>query len=305
MASADLPTVVRFGEFEADLRSGELRKNGQRVRLQDQPFQVLAVLLARPGDLVKREELRQQVWPQNTFVEFDHALNTAIKKIRIALEDDAGAPRYVETIPKRGYRFVAEVRKVIDLPEPQTDAGSKAVEPGPARRWLPKTRTVVALSLTLLLSLVVVGIRPRTSPRESPGNRIVLAVLPFEDWSEGAKHASLCEGIAQELITQLGGGDSSGLLVVPRAACLRYRHSSKSIAEIGRELHADYLLEGNVRGDARQVRVTVELIRASDETRVWGGEFNREPGDSLALESELAAAIAGKIRSAIFSGPAR
>jgi len=116
---------------------------------------------------------------------------------------------------------------------------------------------------------------------------------------------SLCEGIAQELITQFGGGDSSGLLVVPRAASLRYRHSSKSIAEIGRELHADYLLEGNVRGDARHVRVTVELIRASDETRVWGDEFNREPGDSLALESELAAAIAGKIRSAIFSGPAR
>lgn len=99
MASADLPTIVQFGEFEADLRSGELHKNGQRVRLQEQPFQVLAVLLARPGDLVKREELRQQVWPQNTFVEFDHALNTAIKKIRIALEDDAGAPRYVETIP--------------------------------------------------------------------------------------------------------------------------------------------------------------------------------------------------------------
>src|SRR5215469_4537762 len=164
MASADLPAIVQFGEFEADLRSGELHKNGQRVRLQEQPCQVLAVLLARPGDLVKREELRLQVWPQNTFVEFDHALNTAIKKIRIALEDDAGAPRYVETIPKRGYRFVAEGRKVTDLPERQIDAGSKAVEAGPARRWLTKTRTVVSLSLTLLVSLVVVGIRARTSP---------------------------------------------------------------------------------------------------------------------------------------------
>lgn len=305
MASADLPTIVQFGEFEADLRSGELHKNGQRVRLQEQPFQVLAVLLARPGDLVKREELRQQVWPQNTFVEFDHALNTAIKKIRIALEDDAGAPRYVETIPKRGYRFVAEVRKASRSPDPRSDAGSHAVDPAQRHREFPKTRTAVALGLILLLSLVVLGFRSRMSPRESAGNRIVLAVLPFEDWSEGAKHASLCEGIAQELITQCGGGDSSGLLVVPRAACLRYRHSSKSIAEIGRELHADYLLEGNVRGDARHVRVTVELIRASDETRVWGDEFNREPGDSLALESELAAAIAGKIRSAIFSGPAR
>lgn len=156
--------------------------------------------------------------------------------------------------------------------------------------------------MILLLSLVVLGIRSRMSSRESMGNRIVLAVLPFEDWSEGAKHTSLCDGIAQELITQCGSGESSRLLVVPRATSLRYRQSSKSIAEIGRELRADYLLEGNVRGDARRVRVTVELIRASDETRVWGDEFNREPGDSLALESELAGAIAGKIRSALFSG---
>ena len=304
MAFADLPTIVQFGEFEADLRSGELHKNGLRVRLQEQPFQVLAVLLAQPGELVKREELRQQVWPQNTFVEFDHALNTAIKKIRIALEDDASAPRYIETIPKRGYRFVAEVRRATDSPE-GTDAETNAVQPGPVRRRFPKTRTAVALGLILLLSLVVLGIRSRMSSRESMGNRIVLAVLPFEDWSEGAKHASLCDGIAQEVITQFGGGESSRLLVVPRATSLRYRQSSKSIAEIGRELHADYLLEGNVRGDARRVRVTVELIRASDETRVWGDEFNREPGDALALESEVAGAIAGKIRSALLSGPTR
>lgn len=305
MAFADLPAVVQFGEFEADLRSGELHKNGLRVRLQEQPFQVLAVLLARPGELVKREELRQQVWPQNTFVEFDHALNTAIKKIRIALEDDASAPRYIETIPKRGYRFVAEVRKVAGSSDPESDAGSHAVAPSPERRWFPRTRTAVALGLILLLSLVVLGIRSRMSPRESTGNRIVLAVLPFEDWTDGAKHASRCDGIAQELITQFGGGESSRLLVVPRAVCLRYRHSTKTIAEIARELHADYLLEGNVRGDARHVHVTVELIRASDETRVWGDEFNREPEDSLALESEVAAAIAGKIRSALLSGPAR
>jgi TolB-like protein/DNA-binding winged helix-turn-helix (wHTH) protein len=305
MASADLPTIVQFGEFEADLRSGELHKNGLRVRLQEQPFQVLAVLLARPGELVKREELRQQVWPQNTFVEFDHALNTAIKKIRIALVDDASAPQYVETIPKRGYRFVAEVRKATNSPERQTDAESNAVEPGPTQRWFPKTRTAVALGLILLLSLVVIGIRSRMSPRASTGNRIVLAVLPFEDWTDEEMHASLSNGITQELITQFGSGESSRLLVVPRAACLRYRHSTKTIIEIGRELHADYLLEGNVRGDARHVRVTVELIRARDETRVWGNEFNREPGDSLALESEVAGAIAGEIRSALLSGPAR
>jgi TolB-like protein/DNA-binding winged helix-turn-helix (wHTH) protein len=303
MASADLPIIIQFGEFQADLRSGELHKHGLRVRLQEQPFQVLAVLLTRPGELVKREDLRQQVWPQNTFVEFDHALNTAIKKIRIALEDDASAPRYIETIPKRGYRFVAEVR-TADSPERQTDAESNAVEPGPARRRFPKTGTA-ALGLILILSLVLLGIRWRTSPRDNRPNRIVLAVLPFEDWTNEEMHAFLSNGITQELITQFGSGESSRLVVVPRAACLRYRHTGKSIAEIGRELRADYLLEGNVRGDARHVRVTVELIRVRDEVRVWGDEFNRETGDSLALESEVAGTIAAKIHSVLFPGPSR
>lgn len=304
MASADLPTVVQFGEFEADLRSGELRKHGVRVRLQEQPFQVLAVLLARPGELVKREELRQQVWPQNTFVEFDHALNTAIKKIRIALEDDASAPRYVETIPKRGYRFVAEVRK-LDSSDLRGEVGSHGIEAEPVRRWsLSRTMTIV-LGLTLLLSVVLLGMRLRTGARDTAVHPIVLAVLPFEDWTDEPKHGSLSDGIAQEVITQSGNVEPSRLVVVPRVACLSYRHTAKSIAEIGRELHADYLLEGNLRGDARRVRITVELIRASDETRVWGDEFNRETGDSLALESEVAIAVAGKIRSTLFPAAAR
>jgi TolB-like protein len=163
----------------------------------------------------------------------------------------------------------------------------------------------MALGLILLLSFAVVAVRSRMKPHESTGSRIVLAVLPFEDWTNEEMHAFLSNGITQELITQFGSGESSRLVVVPRAACLRYRHTGKSIAEIGRELHADYLLEGNVRGDARHVRVTVELIRVRDETRVWGDEFNRETGDSLALESEVAGAIAGKIRSALFERTAR
>jgi TolB-like protein/DNA-binding winged helix-turn-helix (wHTH) protein len=302
MAAAEFSGVVQFGEFKADLRSGELHRNGVRVPLQEQPFQVLAVLLVRAGELVKRDELHRQVWPRDTFVEFDHALNTAIKKIRIALEDDASAPRYIETIPKRGYRFVASVRTANDSSGAQTEAGSHPGE-GLARRWFARPPAAVALCLTLLVSVVLLGMRSRISSPAATGNRIVLAVLPFENWTHEAKCASLSDGIAQEVITQTGNAEPSQLQVVAWATCSRYGHTTKDIAEIGRELHADYLLEGNLRGDAGRVRVTVELIRASDATRVWGDEFNRETGDALALESEVASVIAAKVRGALFPVP--
>jgi TolB-like protein/DNA-binding winged helix-turn-helix (wHTH) protein len=298
MTCADTPGVFRFGDFEADVRSGELRRHGTKVPLQEQPFQVLAVLLERPGELVRREELRQQVWPQDTYVEFDHALNTAVKKIRIALDDDATAPRYIETIPKRGYRFVAAVRAPDDPQE--SERRSLELEP-PQRRWRPAITASAAFAVSLLLLISLSGMRRRTNAQDTTGKRIVLAVLPLEDWSEDARHGLLCDGLTQELIMQAGRVEPGRLAVVPRATSLPYRHTTKTVAEVARELHADYLIEGDLRGDARNVRVTVELIRVSDETRVWGDDFNRETGDSLALESEVAASITEKLKSVLFS----
>src|SRR5947208_7908844 len=126
--------IVRFGLFEADLQSGELRKNGVKVRLQGQPFQVCAILLQHSGELVTREELRRQVWPEDTFVDFDHALNTAITKIRIALEDDADNPRLVETLPRRGYRFIGPVEK------PSAQVASPRLAKVGLQRLAPKAR---------------------------------------------------------------------------------------------------------------------------------------------------------------------
>ncbi len=133
--------IVRFGLFEADLQTGELRKNGVKVPLQGQPFQVCAILLSRSGELVSREELRQQVWPEDTFVDFDHALNTAITKIRLALGDQADNPRFVETLPRRGYRFIAPVDKP-NSPTPATASSSKAPSRGsPTKaRWISGCR---------------------------------------------------------------------------------------------------------------------------------------------------------------------
>lgn len=304
MGRLDSSTIFHFGIFAADVHGGELRKNGVRVPLQEQPFQVLSVLLERKGELVKRDELRQQVWPRDTFVEFDHALNTAVKKIRCALGDDVNAPRYIETITKRGYRFVAPVTTGGHLPASPVERTRNDMPPAGRRRWLPRTAAGTALAVTVLVSVVVLGMHWRTSARDSADKRIVLAALPFEDWSDNSRHAYLCEGMTQELITQLGRAEPNRLAVTPRAASLQYRHTTKTVGEVAHELHAEYLVEGNLRGDLAHVRVTVEVIRVRDETRIWGDDFDRDLGDSLVLESEIAASITAKLRTALFPGEA-
>jgi TolB-like protein/DNA-binding winged helix-turn-helix (wHTH) protein len=291
--------VFRFGPFVADVEAGELRRDGARVSLQEQPFQVLTALLHRPGELVWREDLRQQVWPEDTFVEFDHALNTAVKKIRIALGDCANSPEYVETVPKRGYRFLVPV-EVLE------NSTSKTLEPAMAskRVWTRRNLVTVAL-LTIVLSSGGFLAMRWWGNRTAGDQRTVLAVLPLEDWSDDASHGLLCEGITQELITQSGKADPVRLAVVPRAASAPYRHTAKTVAEVAHELRADYLMEGNLRDDGERVRVTVELIRAKDEARIWGGDFDGETGDSLALESEIAAAITDKAKAALLATTAR
>lgn len=289
--------VFRFGPFEADVDAGELRRDGVRVALQDQPFQVLIALLDRPGELVWRDDLRAQVWPQDTYVEFDHALNTAVKKIRTALGDCATSPEYIETIPKRGYRFLAPV---------ETNDGSAGKPAGlsaasGSRRPFTTNPVTVIVLVIVLLSAVLLGTRWRIAARESVDKPAILAVLPLEDWSEDASRARLCEGITQELITQAGHIDPTRLAVAPQAASAAYLHTRKTVAEVARELRADYLLEGNLRGDAHSVRVTVELIRVRDEARLWGENFDREAGNSLALETEIAAAITEKAKPALLA----
>jgi TolB-like protein/DNA-binding winged helix-turn-helix (wHTH) protein len=287
--------VFRFGPFEADVQAGKLRRDGAKVSLQEQPFQVLAALLERPGEIVWREDLRQRVWPEDTFVEFDHALNTAVKKIRIALGDCANSPEYVETIPKRGYRFLVPV-EVVENSTPKM----LGTAPPSQRVWTRRNPVIVGMLTIVLLSVGLLAMRWR-SGRDAADKRMVLAVLPLEDWSDDAGHALLCEGITQELITLSGNADPARLTVVPHASSVAYRHTPKTVAEVARELHADYLIEGNLRADEERVRVTVELIRVRDETRVWGEDFDREPGESLALESEIAAAITEKAKLALLN----
>jgi TolB-like protein len=168
---------------------------------------------------------------------------------------------------------------------------------------LRRSPVTIALVATVLLSVGLLGMLRRSAARDYADKKMVLAVLPLEDWSDDDGHARLCEGITQELITQSGQADPARLAVVPHASSVAYRHTPKTVAEVARELHADYLIEGNLRADDEHVRVTVELIRVRDQARVWGEDFDREPGDSLALESEIAAAITEKAKLALLNSP--
>jgi TolB-like protein/DNA-binding winged helix-turn-helix (wHTH) protein len=285
--------VLRFGVFEADLEAGELRKGGVRVHMQEQPFQVLAVLLQRAGDLVSREDLRQQVWGVRTFVEFDHALNTAIKKIRIAIGDEATTPQYIETIPKRGYRFIAPVQRQVD------SVANRVEDVVLPRRMVSRwTLAGAAGAMVILAALALLIVRGSESTNAHGTKHIILAVLPFENSSGDAAQEPLCDGLTQELITQLGRIDPSRLGVAARSRVLPYRNASKTVAQIGTELGADYLMEGNLRRNGSHVRVTAELIRARDEQRLWGDEFDSaDGGEFLVVETEIAKEITDKVRA--------
>jgi TolB-like protein/DNA-binding winged helix-turn-helix (wHTH) protein len=294
--------VWRFGVFEADLDAQELRKNGMKIHLQGQPFHVLSVLLVRSGWLVRREELRHEVWPENTFVEFDHALNTAVKKIRCALSDDATAPRYIETVSRRGYRFIGDVHPPGDSTKKDDPHNGVPLDrqDNSLLTWKLAGKALVAVTVAIL---VVFQLTHRSRAAQSQTTRpIVLAVLPFDNWSDDSGLAHLSDGVSQELITQFGRMDPARLAVAPRATVQPYRHTSKTVAELGSELHADYLMQGNLRGDSQHARVSAELVRVSDQARIWGDDFDLSGDDLLVLETDIAKSIGAKV-TAIMFGP--
>jgi TolB-like protein/DNA-binding winged helix-turn-helix (wHTH) protein len=295
-----LPTGIwRFGVFEADFDAEELRKNGIKIHLQGQPFHVLSVLLARFGRVVKREELRREVWPEDTFVEFDHALNTAVKKIRCALGDDATAPRYIQTISRRGYRFIGDVHPARDSIR-KDDPTSVVLAPrqGPSATWGIAAKALIAVAVAILIAFQLTH-RSRAAQTQAI-RPIVLAVLPFENWSDDSGLAHLSDGVSQELITQFGRMDPARLAVAARTAVQPYRHTSKTVAELGRELHADYLMQGSLRGDSQHARVSAELVRVSDQVRVWGDDFDFSGTDPLVLETDVAKSIGARVSAILF-----
>ena len=283
---------VRTGLFEIDFVSGELHKEGRKVQLQEQPFRVLEMLLERPGEVVTREQLQERLWSADTYVGFDEGLNTAIRKLRVAFGDSAENPRFIGTVSRRGYRFIAPVEPgLIRSPSPpaSTIAATKPRPTSIKARWIGFTVVVfVVCGLTLYL---------RTEAfRQPPSGKIMLIVLPLENFTGDSQQDYLADGITEEIIAQLGSLDPQHLGVIARTSAMRYKHTQKSAAQISREVGANYLLEGSIRHSADRIRVTAQLIQSSDQSHLWADSYDRELSDVLRIESDIASSVASEIR---------
>lgn len=284
-ASVSTPRRLSFGPFEADLRSGELRKHGIKVRLQSQPFQLLAMLLDRPGELVTREEICQKLWPADTFVDFDHSLGTALNKIREVLNDSAAEPRFVETLPRRGYRFIAPVTPLdADPSEPPPP-----VEPA---KTAPRSRAFysvigVCAALVLLASALLTWNFLHPHPVES------IAVLPLANLSADPNQQFFPDGVTDELITNLA--QIGSLRVISHTSAMAYAGTHKSAPQIARELGVDALVEGSVVRSGDRVRITVQLIQAASDRHLWAHTYDLQLSDVLTVQGEVARAIAASI----------
>jgi TolB-like protein/DNA-binding winged helix-turn-helix (wHTH) protein len=292
--------VIRFGVFEADGRSRELRKQGVRIRLQEQPFQVLWLLLERAGQVVTREELRQEIWPSSVYVDFDHGMNNAVARVRDALGDTAGSPRFVETLPRLGYRFVCPVtREPAALPEtsPPAVAAPSPIEPAamPApRRWLD--RRVITWSALAAMALVAVGITYWVANREpndtlagAPPVEPSIAVLPFASLNDGADAENFADGLSEELINRLA--EINGLRVAGRTSSFKFKDQHPPSHEVAAALNVTHLLEGSVRQGDGRLRVTAQLIEARNGYHLWSQNFDHELGDVFVMQDEIAKAV--------------
>ena len=297
MSAPALPAarVLRFDLFELDLRAGELRKRGVKLRLHGQPIQLLGILLQRPGDLVTREELRSQLWPADTFVDFDHSLHNAIGRIREVLGDSAEMPRYIETLPRRGYRFIAPVEEVQAPLRIGAGNGNKtdqvvAVALPPRRR----PRLLLTLCSCCLIGLAAWVAWQHFYGKSGAPHIRSIAVLPLQNLSGDAAQEYFADGMTEELITELSR--IHALKVISRTSVMEYKGSKKHLPQIAHELGVDGIVEGSVIREGDQVRVTVQLLDGSNDRHLWSEEYQRPLRGVLNLQREVAQAITQQIR---------
>jgi len=290
---------LRFGVFEIDLDAGELRKKGRRIKLPHQAFRVLQILVEHPTLVISRDELRQSLWPADTFVEFDHSLNNAVSRLREALGDVADNPRFIETVPRRGYRFIAPVDKP---PEKPADPPSGLVVMEQAAAVTPaSTRTAWMwlgfAGIAVAAMVVWLALKPQTAPPFHPPQTV--AVLPFVagDAAEGSADSYVAFGMTEALITELS--HVGALKVISQTSVMQYKGLRKPLKQIAGELGAGMIVEGSVLREGDEVRITVQLIDARTDTHLWAQSYGRESASALANQRELAREVAGIIRSRI------
>jgi TolB-like protein/DNA-binding winged helix-turn-helix (wHTH) protein/Tfp pilus assembly protein PilF len=292
---------IRFGIFELDMETGELLKQGSKVRLQEQPFQILRILLEHRGKVVTREDLQHRIWPADTFVDFDRGLYNAIKKLREALGDDAEKPRFIETLSKRGYRFIASVQsgappapaEALTLPLTSTQGDAPKIRRKRfASGWLWGTSAAVAVILVLALNPG--GVRDRLLGKNVTPRIQSLAVLPLANLSGDPAQEYFSEGMTDALITDLA--QIGSLKVISRTSSMQYKQTKKSLPEIARELNVDGIVEGTVQRSGDRVRITAQLIKSADGFHLWSETYDRELKDVFAVQDEIARSVAGSLK---------
>jgi TolB-like protein/DNA-binding winged helix-turn-helix (wHTH) protein/Tfp pilus assembly protein PilF len=310
--SAPVTRIIHFGVFELDLKAAVLRKHGVRLKLSEQPFQVLSVLLEKPGEIITREELRNRLWPSDTFVDFDHGLNNAVMRLREALGDDSENPRFIETIPRRGYRFIAPVSGFVPTvpmaPVSEHDntsnqgakSGESEIRTIPSKQavwhWRPAwVIIIVAAAAVSFCALSAFFWYRRITPDAAISHESKsLVVLPLENLSGDKDQDYFADGMTDDLIANLAKIRS--LRVTSRSTAMTYKGTHKPLSQIARDLNVDAVVEGTVLRVGDRVRITAELVQVSTDRHLWADTYESEMGDILALQNRVSSAIVNEIR---------
>jgi TolB-like protein/DNA-binding winged helix-turn-helix (wHTH) protein/Tfp pilus assembly protein PilF len=265
----------RFDEFEVDVLAGQLLRDGRKIPLPGKPFELLVILLQHPAEVVTREALRNRLWSNGTFVEFDDSLNHAVRSLREALGDVADSPRFIETLPRHGYRFLRPVEC-----------------PAVRRRRIPTTASAVLL--VALAAAAGFAIWHALRPARFPG-RIMLAVLPLDNLSGDREQEFLADSLTEELTTELGRLNPQRLGVIARTSVMHFKGTKKTVSEIAKELHVDYVVEGGVRMAEHRLRISMQLIRVRDQSQVWAYFDERKLDEILTVQHALAEQTAQRL----------
>jgi TolB-like protein/DNA-binding winged helix-turn-helix (wHTH) protein/Tfp pilus assembly protein PilF len=314
--------ILRFGVFEVDLKACELRKHGLRLKLPEQPFQVLAVLLETPGEIVTRDELRNRLWSGDTFVDFDHGLNNAVMRLREVLGDSSESPRFVETVPRRGYRFISQIEEsffpaarpsqpeksdtplaVVIRDTPETTIGLNVVESSSPRQELREklpVNRIAILALAALVATIVLGTvlirysHPIAASKTTQIRNKSLVVMPLENLSGDKDQEYFADGMTDDLIANLAKIRS--LRVISRSTTMAYKGTHKTLSQIASELNVDAVVEGTVLRVGNRVRITAELVQVSTDRHLWADTYESQMEDVLALQNRVSSAIVNEIR---------
>jgi TolB-like protein/DNA-binding winged helix-turn-helix (wHTH) protein/Flp pilus assembly protein TadD len=305
---------IRFGPFELDPKAGELRRRGgRRIRLQQRPLKMLEALLANPGEVVTRDELRMRLWPANVIVDFDNGLNNAVNKLRAALGDPATAPQYIETVGRRGYRFIGSVADAQPPPargaRPQTEPGaagatlgtsaepSRAPSIAPVRRFNRRFGALVIAGVAIVTAVLAATVYRRSDSSNAIARIDSIAVLPLANLSSDPEQEYFSDGMTDALIAQLAGIRS--LRVISRQSVMRYKGSATPMPQLARELDVTGIIEGAVQKSADRVRISVQLIHAPTDRHLWAREYTRPLDDVISLQSEIARTVAREIATTV------